>query len=395
MLYKKELLEYIKHFTSMQIWDDKKVYDDVSYNDIYYLIEDADKDNKLYEIHTKLTGIKYLYNDDVKDAFGIVIDVDTKNRDSGITVENLTNAKRIASKIVNALVSYGITSFLKFSGGGYHILLFFDDSVLGDYLDIKDFQTSVIAKIVKQANVNKSEIKEIEIKHDQIRSLFTYNSKYGNYSVPSEPNQPVEIDLKASKEYTKFNFAFENAVNTEISDYLAIEIAKAEAKKQENNKYREISSYVEEAIETLNMRDKDSLTDNEIIEIETLVKQKVKASQQTIRSIISNNIKFRKSLSIYDDIFNKGAKDGRKRLLIFVIIPYLNIKFNGDRKVMEEEAYNWLKRSRINESDIYKYKNIINALINNISTGVRPTSLQSLLSRFDVTKDEFTNEYIW
>lgn len=394
MIYKNELLDYIKHFSSMQMWDDGKIYDDVSYNDIYYLIEDADKDNKLYEIHTKLSGIKYLYKDELKDAFGIVIDIDTKDRDKGITIENLTETKKVASKIVQTIASYGIKPLLKFSGGGYHILLFFDNSILGDYLDVKDFQNSIIEKLIKQSGVSKENIKEIEIKHDQIRSLFTYNSKYGNYSVPSEPNQPVEIDLKASKEYRKFNFVFENAVNTSITNFLAVEIAKAETKKQANMKYKETSNFVDEALNALSLYSVEKPTEDDIRNVIDLVKPKVKSSPQTIHDIALNLIKFHKSLSIYDEIFTKGIKDGRKRLLIFVIIPYLNIKYNGDKKKMEEEAYNWLKRSNVRENELYTYRNVINALINNISPGVRPTSLQSLLSRFDVSKDEFIKEYM-
>ncbi len=394
MLYKEELLEYIKHFTSMQIWDSGKVYDDVSYNDIYYLIEDSDKNNKIYEIHTKLSDVKYLYNDEVKSAFGIVIDIDTKDRDKGITVENLRETKKVASKIVQTLASYGIISLLKFSGGGYHILLFFDYSVLGDYLDVKDFQSSIIEKIIKNADVDKSYVKEIEIKHDQIRSLFSYNSKYGNYSVPSEPNQPVEIDLKASREYTKFNFVFENAVNMKISDSLALEITKAEAKKQANNKYMETSKLVDEALNALNLYGVENPTEDDIRKVINLVKPRVKASPQVIHNIALNLLKFHKSLTLYDEIYKRGVKDGRKRLLIFVIIPYLNIKFNGDKKKMEDEAYAWLKRSGIPESNLYQYRNIINALINNIVPGVKPTSIQSLLSRFDVSKDEFIKEYL-
>lgn len=394
MLYKNELLEYIKHFSSMQIWDGGKVYDDVAYNDIYYLIEDADKDNKVYEIHTKLSGIKYLYKGDLKDAFGIVIDIDTKDRDNGITVENLTNTKKVANKIIQVLASYNIISLLKFSGGGYHILLLFDTSILGDYLDVKDFQISVVSKMIKQAGIDKNDVKDVEVKHDQIRSLFTYNSKYGNYSVPSEPNQPVEIDLKASKEYTKFNFVFENAVNINISDQLAMEVVKAESKKQANMKYRETSNFVDEALNALNLYGTDKPTEDDIRKVIDLVKPKVKSSPQAIHDIAFNLIKYRKSLTLYDEVYAKGVKDGRKRLLIFVIIPYLNIKFNGDKKKMEEEAYNWLRRSGISEDDLYKYRNVINALINNIIPGVRPTSVQSLLSRFDVSRDDFVKDYI-
>jgi len=46
MIYTKELLEYIKHFPLLQLWEGEKVYDNVSYNDIYYLIEDAGNNDK-------------------------------------------------------------------------------------------------------------------------------------------------------------------------------------------------------------------------------------------------------------------------------------------------------------------------------------------------------------
>ncbi len=394
MLYKDELLEYIKHFTSLQLWDNGNVYDDVSYHDIYYLIEDADKDNKLYEVHTKLNSVKYLNNNEVKDAFGIVIDIDTKDRDKGITVENLTNTKLVAKQIVQALITHGLKSLLKFSGGGYHILLFFDYSFLGDYLDIKDFQSEIIEKIVKSANVDKSLVKDIEIKHDQIRSLFSYNAKYGNYSVPAEINQPVEIDIKASREYKKFNFVFENAVNSQINYQLALDIIKADAKKQSTARYKETSSYVDEALNALNLYTAEKVTEDDLRKVIDLVKPKVKSSTQTIHDIALNLLKYHKSLSLYDMIFQKGVKDGRKRLLIFVIIPYLNVKYNGDKTKMEEEAYNWLRRSHVSEESLYEYRNIINALINNITPGVKPTSVQSLLSRFDVSREEFINEYL-
>jgi uncharacterized protein YfkK (UPF0435 family) len=207
-------------------------------------------------------------------------------------------------------------------------------------------------------------------------------------------NQPVEIDIKASREYKKFNFVFENAVNNSINDKLALDIVKAEVRKQNATRYKETSSYVEEALNALNLYTAEKVTEDDLQNVIKLVKPKVKSSPQTIHDIAVNLLKYRKSLSLYDAIYQKGVKDGRKRLLIFVIIPYLNIKFNGDKNKMEEEAYNWLRRSHVSEENLYEYRNIINALINNIVPGVKPTSIQSLLSRFDVSRDEFINEYL-
>jgi hypothetical protein len=396
MLYTNELLEYIKHFPLLQLWDSEKVYDNVSYNDVYYLIEDAaNNENVLYELQTKLSNINFLKNGEIKDAFGIAIDVDTKDRDNGITVENLTNSKKVASMIVKKFMEYGIKSILKFSGGGYHILLIFDEGILGDYLDIKNFKEDVINKILNEVSYDKSLVKDVEVKHDQIRSLFSYNRKYKNYSVPAEINQPVEIDLERSTAYLKFNFDFNKAVNILIeSSLFADKIVKAEIKKQKTSKFKQVADVVEQAIDAIMPNDKENLTDDEIKKLITLVRPRVNATPVYIISVAKAIAKYKKSISLYDEIFNRGVKDGRKRLLIYVIIPYLNIKYNGNKEKMEEEAYNWLKRSNVNEGELYKYRNEINSLIANIISGVRPTSVQSLLSRFNIDKDTFIKEYM-
>jgi len=396
MIYTKELLEYIKHFPLLQLWEGEKVYDNVSYNDIYYLIEDSDNNDKLfYEIQTKLSSINYLENDEIKDAFGIAIDVDTKDRDNGISVENLTNSKKVASLIVKRFMEYGIKSILKFSGGGYHIILIFDEGILGDYLDVKNFKEDVINKIVKEVQYDKDLVKDVEIKSDQIRSLFSYNRKYNNYSIPSEINQPVEIDLERSKTYTKFNFDFNKAVNITIdSSLFASKIEMAEIKKQKTSKFRQVADIIDKAIDAIKPTDKENMTDDELKKLIDLVRPKVNATPVYIINVAKAIIKYKKSITIYDELFNRGVKDGRKRLLIYVIIPYLNIKFNGDKEKMESEAYEWLKRSNVSESDLFKYKNEIKSLISNIAPGVRPTSIQSLLSRFNVDKNTFIKEYI-
>jgi len=396
MIYTKELLEYIKHFPLLQLWESEKVYDNVSYNDIYYLIEDAGNNDKIfYEVQTKLSTINYLENDEIKDAFGIAIDVDTKDRDNGITIENLTNTKKVASAIVKKFMEYGIKSILKFSGGGYHILLIFDEGILGDYLDIKSFQDDIVMKILNEVSYDKSLIKDVEVKHDQIRSLFSYNRKYNNYSVPAEINQPVEIDIERSKTYSKFNFDFNKAVNMSIENSLFAEkVVKAETKKQKTSKFKEVADIVDQAIDAIKPVDRENMTDDELKKLIDLVRPRVNATPVYILNVAKAIVKYKKSISVYDEIFNRGVKDGRKRLLIYVIIPYLNIKFNGNKEKMEEEAYNWLRRSNVSEGNLYKYRNEIKSLIANIVPGVRPTSFQSLLSRFNVDKDTFMKEYV-
>jgi len=396
MIYTKELLDYIKHFPLLQLWEGEKVYDNVSYNDIYYLIEDAGNNDRIfYEIQTKLSSINYLQNDEVKDAFGIAIDVDTKDRDKGISVENLTNSKKVASAIVRKFMEYGIKSILKFSGGGYHIILIFDEGTLGDYLDIKNFQEDVINKIINEVSYDKDSVKDVEIKHDQIRSLFSYNRKYNNYSIPAEINQPVEIDIERSKTYSKFNFDFNKAVNLAIeSSLFADKIMKAEIKKQKTSKFRQVADVIDKAIDAIKPTDKENMTDDELKKLIDLVRPHVKATPVYIISVAKAIVKYKKSITIYDDLFNRGVKDGRKRLLIYVIIPYLNIKYNGDKEKMEAEAYEWLKRSNVSEGELYKYRNEIKSLISNIAPGVRPTSIQSLLSRFNVDKETLIKEYI-
>jgi len=396
MIYTQELLEYIKHFPLLQLWDGEKVYDNVSYNDIAYLIEDAGNNDKVfYEVQTKLSAINYLQNDEVKDAFGIAIDIDTKDRDKGITVENLTNSKKVASAIVKKFMEYGIKSLLKFSGGGYHIILIFDEGILGDYLDVKNFQEDIINKIISEVSYDRDSVKDVEIKHDQIRSLFSYNRKYDNYSVPAEINQPVEIDLERSKTYSKFNFDFNKAVNVAIeSSLFADKIVKAEIKKQKTSKFRQVADVIDKAIDAIKPTDKENMTDDELKKLIDLVRPHVDATPTYIINVAKAIVKYKKSISVYDEVFNKGVKDGRKRLLIYVIVPYLNIKYNGDKEKMEAEAYEWLRRSNVSEGDLYKYRNEIKSLISNIAPGVRPTSLQSLLARFNVDKETFIKEYI-
>lgn len=135
MLYTKELLEYMKHFPLIQFWIDNPVTKNeivnispnVMYDDVSYLIEDSANNDKLYEIQTSLKDVQYIdKSGEIQNAFGVAIDVDTKDRDGGVTVENLKNGKNISRMIVENLANHSIKTLMKFSGGGYHIIAIFD-----------------------------------------------------------------------------------------------------------------------------------------------------------------------------------------------------------------------------------------------------------------------------
>ena len=238
-------------------------------------------------------------------------------------------------------------------------------------------------------------MKDIEIKHDQIRSLFSYNSKYKNYSVPSELTQPVEMDVKRSTTYEPINIDFNSLINESIiNDGLISKITKAEEKKQASNKFREVATLVNQVLTRLDLSSKKNLTDSELGKIVYEIKPKTKSSPNYIIFVAKSILKYKKSITIYDTLINMGVNDGRKRLLIYVVIPYLNIKYNNNKNEMEKEAYAWLTRSGVSESDHYRYRNEINSLLNNIKPEIRPISIQSLLARFDETFDEFVKEYI-
>jgi len=174
----------------------------------------------------------------------------------------------------------------------------------------------------------------------------------------------------------------------------AEKVVKAETKKQKTSKFKEVANIVDQAIDAIKPADRENMTDDELKKLIDLVRPRVNATPVYILNVAKAIVKYKKSISVSDEIFNKGVKDGRKRLLIYVIIPYLNIKFNGNKEKMEEEAYNWLRRSNVSEGDLYKYRNEIKSLIANIVPGVRPTSFQSLLARFNVDKDTFMKEYV-
>jgi len=178
------------------------------------------------------------------------------------------------------------------------------------------------------------------------------------------------------------------------SSLFADKIVKAEIKKQKTSKFRQVADVIDKAIDAIKPTDKENMTDDELKKLIDLVRPHVDATPAYIINVAKAIVKYKKSISVYDEVFNKGVKDGRKRLLIYVIVPYLNIKYNGDKEKMEAEAYEWLRRSNVSEGDLYKYRNEIKSLISNIAPGVRPTSLQSLLARFNVDKETFIKEYI-
>ena len=90
----------------------------------------------------------------------------------------------------------------------------------------------------------------------------------------------------------------------------------------------------------------------------------------------------------------KYLMDGKKRLLFLVIIPYLNIKTNGNHAEMEKLAIKWLEKSGVSDNGIFTYMSEIKSSINNISPGVRPTSIDNLMIRFGCTKEEFLQNYL-
>ena len=101
-----------------------------------------------------------------------------------------------------------------------------------------------------------------------------------------------------------------------------------------------------------------------------------------------------KNSSFYDLLYEKGVIDGRKRLLFLVIIPYLDIKTNDNHPEMEALAINWLKKSGVSDNQIFGYMSEIKSAVNNMTPGIRPTSIDNLLIRFGCSKSEFLEYYI-
>ncbi|MEM3860043.1 MAG: hypothetical protein QW478_11690 [Candidatus Micrarchaeaceae archaeon] len=413
MLYVDELKEYIKHFPIVYLWtvkDNKELQygDKTLYYNIEGLLEKAKESSALYEIHTDLRSFQYLDSSgNINNGFGIAIDVDTKDRDGGITIENLEKGKKIAVKIATALTKkYNITSLLKFSGGGYHILVFFSNSILSEALEHKDIKkifVQIIKELEKTKEIDKEDIKEIEIKDDKIRALYSYNSKYGNYSVPVETYDSAKKDMEASKIYSKYEIDYNKLVNTVLENLsFSSMIREIEIKKESNKKFVKLLGYIEEAFAKYNINPKTlkvynkNLEDKEIEgNIIRYVKEKMDITNiSEIKTAIYYYMVTEKSLSFYDKLFKNGVKDGRKRLLYLVIIPYLNVKLKGNKTEMEKQAIDWLKRSNITENELYRYMPELKSSINAMTPGIRPTSVESLLIRFGCTKEQFIEEYM-
>ena len=413
MIYVDELENYIKHFPIIYAW---KVNTngslDYSNKLIYYnvkpLLEEArNSDNIFYEVHTDLNTLQYLDKGKIKTAFGIAIDVDTKDRENKVTEENLQKGKDTIVKIANTFISkFEIQGLLKFSGGGYHFLMFFSTDLITDDFDKKDIKkviTNVIKQMEKDGTIDKDSVKEIEIKDDKIRALYSYNSKYGNYSIPTDAEKTAKEDLEDSRKYIKQEDVDYSALvikalkNENLSGILRdIETQKEKSKKQLN-----LILTVEKGIKELGINIKQIKSIEEFSKtpdynkIADYVKQNTnEKSLSTIRNAIGSYISMEKSMSFYDKIYEYGAKDGRKRLLFLVIIPYLNIKTNGNKAEMEKLATEWLKKSGVSDNGIFFYMSEMKSSINNMVAGIRPTSIDSLLMRFGCSRDEFLREYI-
>ncbi|MEM4114505.1 MAG: hypothetical protein QXP59_00610, partial [Saccharolobus sp.] len=315
--------------------------------------------------------------------------------------------KKIAVKIVTALSKkYNIKSLLKFSGGGYHILVFFSDSILTETLEQKDIKKifgQIIKELEKTKEIDKEDIKEIEIKDDKIRALYSYNSKYDNYSVPVETYDSAQKDMEASKIYSKYEIDYNKLVNTNLDSVKFSDMVRElEIKKESNKKFIKILGYIEGAFAKYNINPKTlkiynkTLEDKEIeSNIISYVKEKMSINNiSEIKAAIYYYIVTEKALNFYDRLFKNGVKDGRKRLLYLVIIPYLNVKLKGNKTEMEQQAIDWLKRSNITDNELYKYMPEIKSSINAMTPGIRPTSVESLLIRFGCTKEQFIEEYM-
>ncbi len=413
MIYVDELENYIKHFPIIYAWKvNANGSLDYSNKLIYYnvkpLLEEArNSDNIFYEVHTDLNTLQYLDKGKIKTAFGIAIDVDTKDRENKVTEENLQKGKDTIVKIAKAFITkFEIQGLLKFSGGGYHFLMFFSTDLITDDFDKKDIKkviTNVIKQMEKDGTIDKDSVKEIEIKDDKIRAMYSYNSKYGNYSIPTDAEKTSKEDLENSRKYLKQEDVDYSALvikalkNENLSGILRdIETQKEKSKKQLN-----LILTVEKGIKELGINIKQIKSIEEFSKtpdynkIADYVKQNTnEKSLSTIRNVIGSYISMEKSMSFYDKIYEYGAKDGRKRLLFLVIIPYLNIKTNGNKAEMEKLATEWLKKSGVSDNGIFFYMSEMKSSINNMVAGIRPTSIDSLLMRFGCSRDEFLREYI-
>jgi hypothetical protein len=410
MLYIDELENYIKHFPIIYAW--KSEGSEINYSSklVYYnvqpMLESARNTNALYEVHTNLRSFQYIVKGKIKTGFGVAIDIDTKDRENKVTDSNLAEGKKIAVTIAKELFSkYGLTSLLKFSGGGYHILMFFSPEILTDEIEQKDIK-KLILSIIKQAEkekiIDKTAVKEIEIKDDKIRAIFSYNSKYGNYSIPVEFNSSIKEDVEKSRTYVKQSIDYNELVNTSLENKnLSLLFRDIEVKKENSKKFLTLFLAVEKGIKELSIDSKTIKTDYNFENSKTFEKlaDYIKAntkekSNAEIKRAIELYINMEKSMSFYDKIYEYGVTDGRKRLLYLVIIPYLNIKTKGNAEEMERLAINWLKKSGVTENEIFGYMSEIRSSINNISPGVRPTSIDNLMIRFSCTKEEFLDEYL-
>jgi hypothetical protein len=407
MLYNEELKEYLRHFPNIFVWKsiNGKIEEHSSkmlFYQIEPLIDETSTIDVKYEFHTGLDIIQYLENDEIKNAFGIAIDIDTKGREQEVTVENLTLGKKIAVKLQKTFAAHGINTMLKFSGGGYHIIIIFSEDIIDATFTKKDM-LKVIKSIIKETKLDKSIVKDVEIKGDKIRSLYSYNSKYGNYSILTDATIPAKEDIKRAKEYNKQELDFNNLITMKITNKNTLD--EIEMQKQKNEKQKQFIDnllLVGKAFEKLGINPKtvfDQKTGDVFPEIKTKVVDKLiemtNKKPKEINEYILYFVKTEKNMGFYDKIVERGVKDGRKRLLFLVVGPYLALKYPGNKEKIKEELEKWLQKSGVSSNDLYSYSAEINSLVNGMEIGVRPTSIDSLLIRFGIdSKKEFLEQYV-
>lgn len=417
MLYEKNLLEYLKHFGTINVWivnkEDIKVEGfatDLDYNATKYYLTHQEP-NKIYEVHTRLNPYFYLKNSKVLNGYGVAIDIDLKDRDNGISLEFQKDAKETANHIIEFFEKNEIKYLYKFSGSSYHILLFFSSDINFDYINQKTIDKIFSYFVKDYTNEYKSKVKDIEVKKDAIRSLFSYNSKYGNYSVPTTKETPVEDDIKNSKEEKDFELDYNSIVNEDGKSIEKAFISYSEKERineEKRRKYLEIYLKIDNIVSENNIDSKDItineaktsfVPNKEISLIFSEMKEAYpKLSEEEIYNYLLNYFKNKQNMSFYDEILNKGVKDGIKRLIYSVVVPMIYIK-NKDKtkKELIEFVKNWIAdKCNINRVNLYKYNSIIESSVKSVmASKYLPISKEKFFIMFGVDNEyEFKKMYL-
>jgi hypothetical protein len=417
MLYEKNLLEYLKHFGTINVWivnkEDNKVEGfatDLDYNATKYYLTHQEP-NKIYEVHTRLNPYFYLKNSKVLNGYGVAIDIDLKDRDNGISLEFQKDAKETANHIIEFFEKNEIKYLYKFSGSSYHILLFFSSDINFDYINQKTIDKIFSYFVKDYTNEYKSKVKDIEVKKDAIRSLFSYNSKYGNYSVPTTKETPVEDDIKNSKEEKDFELDYNSIVNEDGKSIEKAFISYSEKERineEKRRKYLEIYLKIDNIVSENNIDSKDItineaktsfVPNKEISLIFSEMKEAYpKLSEEEIYNYLLNYFKNKQNMSFYDEILNKGVKDGIKRLIYSVVVPMIYIK-NKDKtkKELIEFVKNWIAdKCNINRVNLYKYNSIIESSVKSVmASKYLPISKEKFFIMFGVDNEyEFKKMYL-